>query len=55
MKKKQSTQAEENLKLTATIIKIDKLVKKIHKEYPTALIRETWEIQNLITNYFYKK
>ena len=34
-----------------TLHLIDKLVKKIHKEYPTALITETWEIQNLIKDY----
>jgi len=44
-KKEQLIQAETTLHL------IDKLVKKIHKEYPTALITETLEIQNLIKDY----
>ena len=42
---------EQLIQAETTLHLIDKLVKKIHKEYPTALITETWEIQNLIKDY----
>ena len=42
---------EKVIQAETTLDLIDKLVKKIHKEYPTALITETWEIQNLIKDY----
>tara|TARA_Y100000114_G_C11653632_1_gene275492 strand:- start:328 stop:567 length:240 start_codon:yes stop_codon:yes gene_type:complete len=42
---------EQVMQAETTLDLIDKLVKKIHKEYPTALITETWEIQNLIKDY----
>ena len=42
---------EQLIHAETTLHLIDNLVKKIHKEYPTALITETWEIQNLIKDY----
>ena len=42
---------EQLIQAETTLHLIDNLVKKIHKEYPTALITETWEIQNLIKDY----
>ena len=42
---------EQLIQAETTLHLIDKLVKKIHKEYPTALITQTWEIQNLIKDY----
>ena len=48
---KSENSAEQLIQAETTLDLIDKLVKKIHKEYPTALITETWEIQNLIKDY----
>ena len=45
------SKTEQLIQAETTLHLIDKLVKKIHKEYPTALITETWEIQNLIKDY----